>query len=69
MITPMLSGAEGLVDMLKGNVDHVLLDRLNYHYADWVFKKHGMQGAMDDKFFNQKGRELRAGFEKAGITC
>lgn len=69
MIAPLLPGAEGLVGMLKGNVDHVLIDRLNYHYADWAFKKYGMQGALDDEFFHQKGEELRAGFEKAGIAC
>jgi DNA repair photolyase len=69
MIAPMLPGVEGLVGMLKGNVDHVLIDRLNYHYADWAFKKHGMQGAMDDEFFKQKGEELRAGLEKAGFAC
>jgi hypothetical protein len=28
-----------------------------------------MQWAMDDEFFNQKGEELRAGFEKAGVAC
>ncbi len=69
MIAPLLPGAEGLVDMLKGKVDHVLLDRLNYHYADWAYKKHGMTWAMDDGFFEQMGDELRAGFEKAGIAC
>jgi DNA repair photolyase len=69
MIAPLLPGAEGLVGMLKGKVDHVLIDRLNYHYADWAFKKYGMQGAMDDEFFYQKGEELSAGFEKAGIAC
>jgi DNA repair photolyase len=69
MIAPMLPGAEGLVGMLKGNVDHVLIDRLNYHYADWAFKKHEMQWAMDDEFFDQKGEELRAGFENEGIAC
>ena len=69
MVAPLLPGAEGLVDMLKGKVDHVLIDRLNYHYADWAYKKYGMQWAMDDEFFYQKGEELRAGFEKAGIAC
>jgi len=69
MIAPLLPGAEGLVDMLKGKVDHVLLDRLNYHYADWAYKKHGMTWAMDDGFFDQKGEELMSGFEKAGIAC
>ncbi len=69
MVAPMLPGAEGLADVLKGKVDHVLIDRLNYHYADWVYKKHGMQGALDDRFFVQKGEELRAAFEKQGISC
>jgi len=69
MIAPMLPGAEGLVRMLKDKVDHVLIDRLNYHYADWAFKKYKMQWAMDDEFFSQKGEELRAGLEKAGTAC
>ncbi len=69
MIAPLLPGAEGLVSMLKGNVDHVLIDRLNYHYADWAYRKHEMQWAMDDQFFYQKGDEFRAGFEEAGIAC
>ncbi|MBI3580576.1 MAG: radical SAM protein [Nitrospinae bacterium] len=69
MIAPLLPGAEGLVDMLKGEVDQVLIDRLNYHYADWAYKKHGMQWAMADEFFDQKGEELRARFEKAGVAC
>jgi DNA repair photolyase len=69
MVAPMLPGAEGLADVLKGKADHVLIDRLNYHYADWVYKKYGMQGARDDRFFEHKGEELRAAFEKAGIPC
>ncbi len=69
MIAPMLPNAEGLVGMLKGRVDHVLIDRLNYHYADWAFKKYEMQWALDDEFFEQKGEELRAGFENEGIAC
>ena len=69
MIAPLLPGAEELVDMLKGKVDNVLIDRLNYHYADWAYKKYGMPWAMDDEFFKQAGEELRVGFERAGITC
>lgn len=69
MIAPLLPDAEGLVDLLKGKVDHVLIDRLNYHYADEAYKKHHMRWAMEDEFFNQKGEELRAGLEKAGIVC
>lgn len=69
MVAPLLPRAEGLVDMLRGAVDHALIDRYNYHYADWAYKKHGMQQAMDEDFFLEKGGELRASFEKAGIPC
>jgi DNA repair photolyase len=69
MVAPMLPGAEGLMDTLKGRTDSVLIDRLNYHYADWVYKKHGMQWAMDDGFFLHKGEALRSAFANAGIPC
>jgi DNA repair photolyase len=69
MIAPLLPHAEGLVDMLKGRVDHVLIDRYNYHYADWAYKKYGMTWALDEDFFLEKGEELRAAFEKTGTPC
>jgi DNA repair photolyase len=69
MVAPMLPHAEGLAEMLKGKVDHALIDKYNYHYADRTFKKHGMQWAMDEDFFREKGEELRAAFEKAGVPC
>jgi hypothetical protein len=69
MIAPLLPHAEGLVDMLKDRVDHVLIDRYNYHYADRAYKEHGMAWALDEDFFLEKGEELRTAFEKAGITC
>lgn len=69
MIAPILPGAEELAGMLKGKVAHVLIDRLNYHYADAVYKKFGMQWAREDSFFRDKGEELRKAFEKNGITC
>jgi DNA repair photolyase len=69
MMAPILPGIEGLVTMLKDKVEYVILDRLNYHYADWAYKKCGMQWAMEDTFFSQKGEELRTAFEKEGISC
>jgi len=69
MIAPMLPRAEGLVDMLRGRVDHVLIDRINYHYADWLFRKHGLQKALDDEELGHKAEKMRAGFERAGISC
>jgi DNA repair photolyase len=69
MVAPILPGAEGLVGALKGKVDHVILDRLNYHYADWAYKRYGLPWAREDGFFLQKGEELRAAFEREGIPC
>lgn len=69
MIAPILPGAEGLVGALKGKVDHVLIDRLNYHYADWAYKRYGLQWASKASFFSEKGEELRAAFQREGIPC
>jgi DNA repair photolyase len=69
MVAPMLPGAEGLAALLKGSVDHALIDRYNYHYADRAYKEHGMEWARNDEFFEQKGEELRAAFERAGVPC
>jgi DNA repair photolyase len=69
MVAPMLPGADRLADMLKGKVDHALIDRYNYYYADRAYKRHGMEQAMTEDFFQEKGGELRAAFEKAGIPC
>jgi DNA repair photolyase len=51
MIAPMLPGAEELADGLKGKVDYVLIDKMNYHYGDWVYRKHNLESAMSDDFF------------------
>lgn len=69
MIAPALPGAEGLVKELKGKVDYVLVDRLNYHYADSTYKKHGLEWAMKESFFTRMGAELKEAFEKEGISC
>lgn len=69
MVAPILPCAEGLVSELKGKVEYVILDRLNYHYADWAYKRYGIQWAMEDSFFLQKGEELKKAFEKEGILC
>jgi DNA repair photolyase len=67
MIAPLLPRAEGLVTLLSAKVDHVLIDKMNYHYADWVYKKYGLQHAMTGNFFAQKTRELSRALEKEEI--
>ena len=69
MIAPMLPGAEELAAKLSGKVDYVLVDRMNYHYGDWVYRKYRLEEAMSYDFFFSKGKELASAFAKQGIEC
>ena len=69
MVAPMLPGAEELADGLKGKVDYVLIDRMNYHYGDWVYRKHNLESAMGNDFFLSKGKDLASAFAKQGVEC
>lgn len=69
MIAPMLPGAEELAAQLSGKVDYVLVDRMNYHYGDWVYRKYRLEEAMSFDFFFSKGKELASVFGKQGVEC
>ena len=58
MIAPVLPGAEGLAALLKGKVDYLLIDRMNYHYADWVYKKYGLEDYLTDEYFYRTKQAL-----------
>ncbi len=62
MIAPLLPGAETLVYQLKGKVDNVIIDKLNYHYADWVFRKYKLEMIEDIN-------ELGTRFKDENIPC
>jgi DNA repair photolyase len=67
MIAPILPGAEGLPEMLAGKIDHIIWDRMNYHYGDWVYHKYGLEDKMTDEYFFHAERELSTAFERLGI--
>jgi DNA repair photolyase len=69
MIAPMLPGAEELAGRLSGKVDYALIDRMNYPYGAWVYRKYGLEHAMSHDFFLSKGRELATAFAKQGVEC
>ncbi len=69
MIAPILPGAEKLVDELKGKVDYVLVDRLNYYYANRLYKEHGLEWAAEDEFFAKTSDILKKDFARLGIPC
>lgn len=67
MIAPVLPGAVHLADELAGKVDYVLVDRLNYHYADRLFLENKMTWAKKDAFVADETRQLKRRLEQAGI--
>jgi DNA repair photolyase len=69
MIAPMLPGAEDLGRLLAGKVDHVLVDRLNYDYANWVYRKQGLVEERSDGFFERAAEELSSSCAAQGISC
>lgn len=62
MIAPLLPGAKDLVIKLKGKVDHIIIDKMNYNHADWVYKKYNLEKI-------QNGNELANLFKKENIPC
>jgi DNA repair photolyase len=69
MIAPMLPGTDELADQLTGKVDYVLIDRMNYHYGDWVYRRYHLEDAMSYDFFYSKGKELASAFAEQGVEC
>ncbi len=67
MIAPLLPGAEGLDEELSGKVDYALIDRLNYYYANQIYRENKLEWAKEDSFFFQKAQALKEGFERKGI--
>ncbi|MEO0270809.1 MAG: hypothetical protein ABIM98_08955 [candidate division WOR-3 bacterium] len=43
MVAPLLPFAFDLHQKLKGSVDYVIIDKMNYHYADHIYKKYGLK--------------------------
>lgn len=69
MIAPLLPKAEKLCQQLAEKVDYVLIDKMNYHYADWVYRTNGLDYALTPNFFTNTKTELVNAFTKQGILC
>jgi len=67
MMAPVLPKAEELAMELRGKADYVLIDRMNYHYGDWVYRKYNLKSAMSDDFLASQVNELVSAFQKHGI--
>jgi DNA repair photolyase len=69
MLAPLLPGSEDLPDLLVGKVDYVILDRMNYHHADWVYRKYKMEDKNTEGYFDLVEQTLRSAFRMRGIEC
>ena len=69
MIAPILPGAEKLGDLLAGTVDYILVDRMNYHYADSIYRKHGLEENMTEEYFSWANRQITSDCCRLGIEC
>lgn len=69
MIAPILPEAENLVNDLKGRIDYLIIDRMNYHYADWVYAKYGLTDKNSDNYFQSISRTIVSECTKLGIDC
>lgn len=67
MIAPILPGAESLPELLKGKVDYLLIDRMNYTHAAWVYRKYKLEDKLTDDFFHRTSRELAGACKELGI--
>ena len=69
MIAPLLPGAEHLVELLEGSVDYILVDRMNYHYADAIYRKYRLEDKHTDAYFTWAGHRIKADSDRLGIEC
>jgi hypothetical protein len=42
---------------------------MNYHYADWVYRKYKIEYALTSDFFNHQKTALAIAFAKESIPC
>jgi DNA repair photolyase len=68
MIAPLLPGAKDLPTLLAGKIDRVIVDRMNYHNADGVYRQHGLEWALAEGFYAEQMSALGAAFAALGVA-
>jgi DNA repair photolyase len=69
MIAPVLPGAENLMKFLSGTADYILVDRMNYHYADFIYRKYRLEEKLAEEYFTWVSQNIRAECDCLGIEC
>ena len=50
-------------------VDYIIIDRMNYHHADWIYARYGWNDKNSDDYFKETGRKIANECRKLGIDC
>jgi DNA repair photolyase len=69
MIAPVLPGAENLIEMLEGKVDYIIVDRMNYDYANSIYKNNKLEDYLDTDYFHVIGQQIKKKCQRLGIRC
>jgi DNA repair photolyase len=69
MVAPALPEAENLISMLKGKVNYILFDRMNYNHADRIYLKHGWRDKNTDQYFQTIRKKIVNDCADLGIEC
>lgn len=69
MIAPILPGAENLIELLEGKVDYIYIDRMNYDYANTIYRKNNLEKFLDPEYFYAVSQDLADRARKHGIEC
>ncbi len=69
MIAPLLPGAETLPVLLQGIVDYAYVDRMNYGYADAIYRKHRLEAYRTESYFREAARKIKQQFDALGVPC
>jgi DNA repair photolyase len=69
MIAPILPETENLIGVLAGKVDYIIIDRMNYHHADRIFKRHGWREKNTGEYFDLIGSRIANDCAELGIEC
>ena len=69
MIAPILPDAENLIQALAGNVDYIIIDRMNYFHAEKIYEKHGWRDKNTYEYFNFIGSKMMKACARLGIEC
>ena len=69
MIAPILPEAENLVGILAGNVNYVIIDRMNYRHADKIYTRYGWTDKNTDGYFEMIRSKIEIECKGLGIEC